>query len=325
MQPSDQTDDELRVLSFNILYGGGQAAGVGFPNSDFGGSRIDEIADVIRQSKAQIVGIQEDAGSNALLDELNKQQPRWFRYGNIYSQFPLQGLQKTDKAFGMSVCRVQIAKTRWLTVINTHWYPSPYGPDLLQKAIKENPDIELAALRKAVLKKSHKAAGYRGYNETLQAIKLAPAGEPIVMTGDFNEPSHLDWTERFARNGFDRWHKNSTSVPLNMAMPWAGSQLLQQAGLADAYRRVHTNEVSHPGATFTPAYPPGTPGRKPIADQVHARIDRIYFSPQHMKVVDAKVIGEKGRWSDTVYASKWPSDHRAVLATFRLQLKSRSR
>ena len=43
------------------------------------------------------------------------------------------------------------------------------------------------------------------------------AKETIVLTGDFNEPSHLDWTARAARDGVDRWVQNPTGIPLQQA------------------------------------------------------------------------------------------------------------
>ena len=50
----------VRVMTFNILQGGGDASNVGFPDEDFGGSRVDELATVIIRSGVDIVGVQED-------------------------------------------------------------------------------------------------------------------------------------------------------------------------------------------------------------------------------------------------------------------------
>ncbi|MEM7261844.1 MAG: hypothetical protein AAF488_07605 [Planctomycetota bacterium] len=51
----------LRVMSFNILQGGGNATNVGFGSARFGGSRFDELAKVILETETDVVGIQEDA------------------------------------------------------------------------------------------------------------------------------------------------------------------------------------------------------------------------------------------------------------------------
>ncbi|QEG21303.1 endonuclease/exonuclease/phosphatase family protein [Mariniblastus fucicola] len=320
---AQETDVErpqvLKVLTFNILYGGGEAKSVGFSNEDFGGSRIDEIADVILQSQAEIVCIQEDCGSDALLEALRESNPDWNRYDHVYSTFPILPGSKTDKACGMTVCQVEYAKEKLLSVVNCHWYPSPFGPSLLQDELKLGPPKDLKALAEKIRKKSEKFEGYRGYNATLEAINNAPEGSPVILAGDFNEPSHLDWTVRFSKGGFDRWRKNPGTTKLNFPVAWTGSQLVAKAGLDDAYRSRHPNEVEKPGVTFTPEYAPGTQGRRPIEDQAHTRIDRIYFSPQTLSPIVATVIGEDSEWSDLAYEGNWPSDHRAVLVEFEVQ------
>lgn len=317
----ESSGTRIKVMSFNVLYGGSNAAGVGFTNEDFGGSRIDEIAEVILQSGAEIVGIQEDASTNVLLDELNKGDDRWFRYGSVYSKFKLVGIEKTDKAFGMTVCQVVISDDLTITFVNTHWHPSPYGPAIIQERLKENPQVDdLADFEKTILAKADKPDGYRGYNVTVEAIKRANQDAPIIVTGDFNESSHLDWTDRFAKEGFDRWGKNPTTTPLRFKIEWSGSRRLMELGLGDAYRTVYPDEVKNPGLTFTPPYPAGTPGRKPIDDQILDRIDIVYFSKSNLTPVSAAVIGESKTWSDRVYGRRWPSDHRAVLAEFRLNV-----
>ena len=49
----------------------------------------------------------------------------------------------------------------------------------------------------------------------------------------------------------------------------------------------------------------------------HDRIDFVYFKGNGLKVTDAKIIGENEENADIVVAP-YPSDHRAVVATFTL-------
>ena len=308
-------DEDLRVLSFNILQGGGNAANVGFPNRDFGGSRIDEIAEVILMSRAQIVGIQEDDNSSKLFDALG---PGWHRAGSVYAQFPLELIQKSN---WMTVAKANISSGQSITVVNCHWRPSNYGPgqarDLLAEQGQPKDSVQFA---KQILKSSDKSTGNRSYAETLQVLKpFLEKGDTIVVTGDFNEPSHLDWTSRYAEKGADRWVQNKTETPLRLEIAWKGSQLLAEAGLIDAYRRHFKDEVEHPGNTWTPEYPAETPGRLAYSDQVNDRIDMIYFSGPPMHLIEAAVVGESSQTSGIVYQGRWPSDHRAVLAVFSIE------
>jgi endonuclease/exonuclease/phosphatase family metal-dependent hydrolase len=307
-------DDEptLRVLSFNILQGGGDASNVGFPNRDFGGSRYDELAAVIRLSKADVIGVQEDDSSDRLLTAMGE---GWKRDGSIYSKYDLTLVRKGG---WMTVCRVQLPSGNTIVVANCHWRPSDYGPFQVQDHLRKHgtPD-DLTKFEQQILESSDKTRGDRGYQQTLEAIKPALAAqETIVLTGDFNEPSHLDWTARAAKNGMDRWVQNPTSVPLRFPIRWMGSRLLADAGLRDAYRTALPDEVRHPGNTWTPPYPENTPGRRPYGDQVLDRIDMIYFAGPGLRVRSAAVIGESQGAAEITYDGRWPSDHRAVLAVF---------
>jgi endonuclease/exonuclease/phosphatase family metal-dependent hydrolase len=146
----------------------------------------------------------------------------------------------------------------------------------------------------------------------------SPPAPRVILTGDFNEPSHLDWTQKAARKGLDRWVKNPTATPLRFKIEWKGSKLLARLGLRDAYRTVFPDEVAKPGITWTPPYPKGVPGRRAYEDQVLDRIDMIYFAGPGLKAVDAAVIGESAKTCEIAHKGPWPSDHRAVTATFSL-------
>lgn len=302
----------LRVLSFNILQGGGDASNVGFPNRDFGGSRYDELADVIQLSKADVVGVQEDDSSDRLLTALGE---GWKRDGSIYSKYDLTPVRKGG---WMTICRVQLSSDKTIVAANCHWRPSNYGPfqvqDHLRKHGKPN---DLTKFERQILESSDKTRGDRGYQQTLEAIKpLLAIQDTIVLTGDFNEPSHLDWTARAAKDGTDRWVKNTTGIPLPFPIRWTGSRLLADAGLRDAYRTALPDEVRHPGNTWTPPYPENTQGRRPYGEQLLDRIDMIYFAGPGLRVRTAAVIGESQDVAEITYDGRWPSDHRAVLAVF---------
>ena len=91
---------ELKVLSFNILQGGGNAANVGFPDSVYDGFRLDDIARVIEGSGADLVGLQElGASGRRLLEELGE---GWNLEGTILSRYPLRAIESGT----FSICRV---------------------------------------------------------------------------------------------------------------------------------------------------------------------------------------------------------------------------
>lgn len=73
-----------------------------------------------------------------------------------------------------------------------------------------------------------------------EAKKDLQEGRCVIIGGDFNEPSHLDWTEEMS-HFYD--HQG-------LVIPWTVSVLMEKAGFKDAYRILHPNPQTHPGFTF---------------------------------------------------------------------------
>lgn len=307
----------LSILTFNILQGGQDAANVGFPDSRFGASRYDDLARIILASNANILGIQEDSPTDSLLLALGE---GWNRCYNIYSKFDISPLETNGNL--LNACRVNFPRGDSLVVINCHWQPQGgYGPGIVQqRMIEGNIPSEPVDFEKEILDATRQIAeGPRGYQATLDLVRpYLTANERVILVGDFNEPSHLDWTARYASVGRDRWVDNPTPIPLRFAIRWKGSESLENAGLSDAYRTIYADEVANPGVTWTPPYPKNTPGRQDYGDQVLARIDRIYFNQGRLICTSAATItGPKGN-GDMIIEADWPSDHWAVLAEFEL-------
>lgn len=312
--------ERLRVLSFNVLYGGGpEGAGVGFRDKDFGGSRREVVAKVIRDSGADVVCVQEDDASGKLLAALGM---GWEHKGTIYSKLPLTPVT-TGSYF--TICRAALSASQSVTMVNVHWWPKADGTEVIRRKLMAGTlPADPAELEAEVLKASDSAGGPRGYQRTLDAVgPLLKSGERVILCGDFNEPSHLDWTQRAAEKGMDRLVKNPTATLLRFKIAWKGSRLLEQIGLRDAYRTVFPDEVAKPGNTWTPPYPNGTPGRRRWDDQVLIRIDLIYYGGAGVKVLDAAVVGESAETAEIVFDDRWPSDHRAVMATFAIEQEMR--
>ena len=120
------------------------------------------------------------------------------------------------------------------------------------------------------------------------------------MVGDFNEPSHLDWTEAAARAG---------RHPIKVEYPT--STEMAKAGFSDSYRTIFPDEMKNPGITWSPAYKVDDPRTH------HDRIDFVYFKGKGLEVKDVKILGENEENADIV-VTPYPSDHRAVVASFKI-------
>lgn len=153
------------------------------------------------------------------------------------------------------------------------------------------------------------------------ALQERRLGRAVIIGGDFNEPSTLDWTKRTARL-FDHH---------GVIQRWGSTQLLQDAGYIDAYRHRYPNPVTHPGFTWpsdNPTVAVNVLTWAPEADE-RDRIDYIFHHPDgRLKLKDAWVVGprasivrsrrvtESGKDRFVLAEIPWPTDHKGVLASY---------
>lgn len=156
------------------------------------------------------------------------------------------------------------------------------------------------------------------------AKKDIAEGRMVILGGDFNEPSHLDWT----RETKDLYDHNGLIVP------WTVPLILDNNGFVDAYRTLYPNVLDYPGFTF-PSDNEKVPTQKlawaPKSDE-RDRIDYIFYSPHpQLELKNAAIFGPQGsivknqRKKETSKdpfiepLDTWPTDHKGVFVTFLLK------
>lgn len=314
---------QLKVLSLNTWHEGTSVKG-GF----------DAIADVILQSEADIVLLSEVRNYNGVIFtqhilEVLKAKGTTFYSSSlksdavILSKFPIESTSAINSS-SVTKCVIKLNKKTSIAVYSAHldythyacylprgydgidWKKLPEPIVDTQKILKQNIDSqrdeEIALFVKDALKEQQK-------------------GNLVLLGGDFNEPSHLDWTaatkDLFDHNG--------------VVVPWHNSVTLQNNGFLDSYRVKYPDPVKYPGFTW-PAYNTDVELSKLLwakdADE-RDRIDFIYFYPnKKLSLTDAVIVGPTGSIirgkgeethdQDTFLKPNgiWPTDHKGVLATF---------
>ena len=157
-----------------------------------------------------------------------------------------------------------------------------------------------------------------------EARRDVEQGDIVILGGDFNEPSHLDWI----RETKDLYDHNG------LIIPWTVPLMLDNVGFADAYRERHPDVLACPGFTF-PADNPRVPVNKltwtPKSDE-RERIDYVFYHPHPaIELVDAVIFGPRGSICKSRRVEEqtqdpfllpqgvWPTDHKGVLVTFRFR------
>lgn len=326
--PACRKNDNFKVLQFNIWQEGTVVKG-GF----------DAVADEILRSGADFVTLSEVRNYHGtrfcdrIVEALKKREATFYSFysddSGLLSRYPISDsstvyplsddrgsiyrmvTRKGDREFAVYTAHLDYRNCAYYDVRG-------YNGNTWEK---QEPVVEvdsILALNRASVRDDAMACFLR------EAEKDRAAGRIVILGGDFNEPSHLDWTE--ATKDMRDHH--------GAVVPWDVSVMLEKAGYRDAYRTVFPDPVTHPGFTC-PADCPDIALEKlvwsPEADD-RDRIDFIMFAPSEgLSVTDVTIVGPKG---DVVRGKRvteetadpivepltvWPTDHKGVLATFRVE------
>jgi endonuclease/exonuclease/phosphatase family metal-dependent hydrolase len=272
-QNSSATAD-VRVMTFNIWLGGELV--------DFG-----RVVEVIRISNADIAGLQEPTGNtqriaDALGWHANPQT-------HIISRFPLIAPPDANGQYVYA----QLAPGRVVAVANVHLTSNPYGPYEVRDGASSDDVLALEEGLRLV-----------EIQTTLDAVAPLLADDvPVFLTGDFNAPSHRDWTPA------------AQEIRTDVAFPleWPVSLAVEAVGFVDTFRAVHPDPVENPGITWTYGYP----FPRLNADEVIDRIDFVYAANADA-VILSEIVGDPAMPNTDIAVSPYPSDHRAVVSAIRV-------
>jgi endonuclease/exonuclease/phosphatase family metal-dependent hydrolase len=280
--------EAFRVMTFNLWQGGEE-----------GKQPLEQSIKAIQAGRSDVVGLQETGGlerdgkrpdnARRIAEQLGWSYVDQGNGTGVISRFKIIG--HTPAKLGVRV-ELPSGKSMWL--FNVHFAHAPYQPyQLLKIPYADAPFIETAeqAVLEARQAREWQVAALLGEIKKIREEKTA-----ILITGDFNEPSVLDWTEDVYRAG---------RCPV--AVRWPTTAAVLAAGFTDAYRKTHADPLKSPGYTWTPITGEDDPKDR------HDRIDFV-FAGGGAKVTKAEIVGERIQRADIV-VKPYPSDHRAVVAT----------
>ncbi len=272
--------NEIKVMTYNILYS----------------TSNEKTLKVLRETAADIIGLQEISTSRLI--ELAQQ------LGYHYYSFPKTTANMSDEDTGI-LSRFPI--TRFLNdgvvvkvnpdldvaIFTVHLSPYPYEPYDFRDGI-------ITTAEQAIVSASATRLGE--VQPVLEEVsQLRNEHVPVFLTGDFNEPSHLDWTSATA----------SINMHFSKIVEWPVSKLIVESGLIDAYRLKFANPANFPGNTWTTLK---------TENEVYDRIDIIYqTSETTFMLKDIRLVGGEGDAAG-ITVEGYPSDHYAVIATYTLSL-----
>ncbi|MBQ41935.1 MAG: hypothetical protein CME15_05705 [Gemmatimonadetes bacterium] len=262
---------EIRVLSWNIWHGGRRDGDV---------EGLARTIEIIRRSEADVICMQETYGSGAhIADGLGYYF--YLRSSNlsVMSRFPIRKTYDLFEPFRFGGVCLTLSPGQEMLLFSL-WIH--YLPDFCHDVLEEG----MTAQKLVAAEDETRGREIDQILAVLKPILERRAGDlPVVVGGDFNSPSHLDWTEAML-------HRNR-----GLIVRWPVSEAMAKAGFTDSYRAVHTDPSQHFGRTWSP--------RSSASWQ--DRIDYIYYQGDGLSCSSAEVLEH--------FEPQWPSDHAAVLAT----------
>jgi endonuclease/exonuclease/phosphatase family metal-dependent hydrolase len=280
----------LKVMTMNIFYGGDEwnlrtgqwcVDKAGCPET------MDEVVSTIEAADADIVGLQEGTANECVI----ALRLDWYCEPRLQliSRFPLIDPPGADGVYALA----EVATGRFVAVANVHLPSDPYGPYWVRDGEPRDAVLDL--------ERSTRLPAIR--RELAVLPELAAAGVPVFLTGDFNSPSHLDWTPAV----------DVVREEVRYPVSWPVSEALAHAGFRDSYREIHPDPVAVPGFTWTP---PGT--LESVPDEVNDRIDWVLVQGP-AETLDTQLVGEVGGPDVDLERDPYPTDHRGVVSTFRVE------
>jgi endonuclease/exonuclease/phosphatase family metal-dependent hydrolase len=269
---------ELRLMDFNIEYGGDEV--------DF-----DKVIEAIKLADPDVVALEEAEGNTQKVADALAWPYASVRT-QVVSKLPIIEPPDADGRYVL----IELAPGAVVALANVHLPSDPYGPYYVRdgKTLEEVLELENVTRLPAV-------------QERLDVLPaLVSAGIPAFLTGDFNAPSHLDWTA--ATVGL----RPHVLYPVD----WPVSKAVEAAGFRDTYRELHPDAVKDPGLTWWAGRPliDGYPDPSEPQD----RIDIIYAAGAST-TTDIRIVGEQGGPQVDIAVDPWGTDHRGVVGTFQVK------
>ena len=280
MQPKSQEkiNSPLRVMTWNIWHGGrryGKHVGV------------KRVIETIKNTQPDVIGLIETYGSGEIIaDSLGYHFYLISSNLSIMSRFPIKKTIKAFRPFNFGGAVLDLGNNKEITILDTWLH---YLPDYTGNVVKN--EMTADELIKDEGKTRH--AEVKQILKDIKPIVKNSEASPIIMFGDFNSGSHLDWIEQ------------TKNIHHDYVIKWPVSVEMEKSGFVDSYRELHINPLLDAGLTWTPRAATSS-AKYGLRD----RIDYIYYKGG-LNPIESKVIG--------YHPIMFPSDHAAVFTVFELE------
>lgn len=286
-----ETAKELTVLEWNVWHAG--------HTKNYGQKACDATIGIIRESGADVVLMVETYGaSDAVADSLGFYHRLLSSNLSIYSRYPITKtytFPDSISTFNFGGVELDVDGTK-VRVFDTWLH---YLPDE-RLTPTDSTEAQILAWDDAGTRDDE----MRTILSVLNPMMAQTDSIPMIIGGDFNSHSHLDWTEATK----DMYNHGGAVVN------WTVSRMMANAGFHDSFRTVNPDPAAKIGTTWlTAADSVETPNRQD-------RIDFIYYRGATIKAEESEcydnLLGHPFDFKGKSFF--YPSDHGFVVTKFEI-------
>lgn len=277
---SNQSNKSIKVMTWNIWHGG--LHGDKASNFEKDTANTINVLKVLKEETPDILFMQETYCCGMDIAKQAGYEYSWRGSSNlsIHSKYPIVDSINIYKPFNSHGVIIDVEGEKVLCI--NLWLH--YLPDYFNDIKKLSPDSLIAGEGTTRLKE---------ITEILNCVDSLEASlnMPIIIGGDFNSGSHLDWLE------------NTKDSHYGKVVEWPVSKLMLESGYTDSFREVNPDPLETLEGTWGFLFD----------DIISDRIDFIYYKGDKLKATGSKIV------KDDPVGGFFNSDHRGILSVFELK------
>ncbi|CAD5225327.1 unnamed protein product [Bursaphelenchus okinawaensis] len=288
---------KLRFMSFNLWFTGHMVS-----------NGLEKVAKHIKRVDPDIVALQEVQTVYELDELMDLLGPGWYGSFRGWAQSPGQAIVskhllnftnsfQLQAGFGIELIPVNMSKVR---VVDMHLNAKSFGSYAANNKMVTEMEQILAGEADRVEQIKELLA-----HETFKQWDAESETVPILVAGDFNSASHLDWME------------NRKEEHGGWVVEWPTTKILMNAGFLDSYSEKHPDPIKKPGHSWSIIQKNAFAWNFTIPEP-QDRIDFIFFKSNYLAVKDSYLYGgdEPQKIWPNYQENDYPSDHYAMVTDF---------
>ncbi|NUT42214.1 MAG: hypothetical protein HOV86_19740 [Thermoactinospora sp.] len=315
--PEKHVGTQLRLMAFNLFVGGT------FDRKETTGENLTHMIDYINEVNPDVFFVVEGYGSGEkILDGLNAGRAEGDRYTGVRLTHPEDNSHNGDNLWLYTKLEVQQVYPRYADADidsfniggarlglpngqHVHafslwtWHDGWAYGDTHNAAVENTHGLPRSKTDAQILEGDHLRRMAMGKAILEKAIPQFTGndGAPVLMGGDLNAQSHLDWSEQFA----------DSPGHGGLVLPWPYTKQYTDHGFMDTFRYANADAGLYPGRTWSPFHGMGA---------IPGRIDYVFARGEDVRVLGSRAdVRRLPRHQQTPLDPQYPwySDHGSVV------------